>query len=343
MFQPTFASVNLAGVILMTQFYGMYLILFISSTYLLFRHSKGQYTVLMKSTMFISTIALFLSVSGDWAVTVRRSFEGFIYFRDGAAANIYFISDSQASGTIGIVFVALSLCLTDFIIVSLRSSASFHLAKNVTVATFGQIYRLWVVWSHNRVVIVLPAMCFLGLAGSLISTTIFGGTNVPADQNWTIVANIAFIIVWASRTNAYCSVFIAWKVWETAREISPLGGIDLMARHFARLLPYFVAIVVESAAIYTAWMIFLCVTHGLNSNLQIVFLSCLPTVGGITNALIYVRIALGATVEQRSKQGGQSTSIVTAPIEFVPFHSAILRPRDTESMTIINMDKREEV
>ncbi|KAJ7280630.1 hypothetical protein C8J57DRAFT_1500848 [Mycena rebaudengoi] len=302
MFQPSIASVNLAGVLLMTLFYGMYFILFVASIYLLFRHTKGKYTHLMKSTVFLFAIGIFIAVTGvraiiqvsdcdlyliesvtqDWVITLCRTFEGFIYFQDGLGANTYFSSDAQVLGTVGDVFVALSFLLADSMI----------------------IYRLWVVWSYNKLVVIVPIMGLMGLMGSLIGITVVIKENIPVSQNLAIIPTIVFSIV----TNVYCSAFITWRIWEITRRAAPIGGTNL--RHF-------VAVVVESAAIYTSWMIYFSVTHQLNSNLQIISLACIPPVGAITNALIHLRFALGETVEQQ----GAKSSVLSGPIQFVPLCS----------------------
>jgi hypothetical protein len=57
----------LAGVLLMTLFYGMY-ILFVTSIYLLVRHAKGKYTCLTKSTVFLFAIGIFVAVTGVCAI-----------------------------------------------------------------------------------------------------------------------------------------------------------------------------------------------------------------------------------------------------------------------------------
>jgi uncharacterized membrane protein len=57
----------LAGVLLMTLFYGMY-ILFVTSIYLLVRHAKGKYTCLTKSTVFLFAIGIFVAVTGVRAI-----------------------------------------------------------------------------------------------------------------------------------------------------------------------------------------------------------------------------------------------------------------------------------
>ncbi|KAJ7866774.1 hypothetical protein B0H14DRAFT_2504255 [Mycena olivaceomarginata] len=146
---PSLTSMNLASIILMSFFYGIYFVLFATSMYLLFRHVKrapgsADYAVVMKSTLFISACALFITITGFWVVTAIRCFEGFIYFKDGLDANTYFTDTSRRAETIGYVFFALALVIGDSMI----------------------IHRLWVVWSFNKIVIILPVLGLCGFIGA---------------------------------------------------------------------------------------------------------------------------------------------------------------------------------
>ncbi|KAJ7269052.1 hypothetical protein C8J57DRAFT_1509265 [Mycena rebaudengoi] len=94
----------------------------------------------------------------------------------------------------------------------------------------------------------------------------------------------------------------SWKIWRITRAAAPADGINLMK---------FVAIVVESAALYTSWAIFYTVTHEMNSPLQNIVLMGMPPVISIANALIPVRVGLGTNL-------APPTSVMTAPIQFAP-------------------------
>ncbi|KAJ7788856.1 hypothetical protein B0H14DRAFT_2627835 [Mycena olivaceomarginata] len=114
----------------------------------------------------------------------------------------------------------------------------------------------------------------------------------------------------SDRTNVYRTSFIAWKIWRTARDCTPVGGINLRI---------FIAIVVESAAIYTSVFIFSVITHQLNNTLQNIMLLAVPAILGIVNGLIHIRVVMGRTVEQVYGSGTNSGPLrVTASIAFAP-------------------------
>ncbi|KAJ7219552.1 hypothetical protein GGX14DRAFT_695642 [Mycena pura] len=191
MSQPSLAAVNYIGLILMTMFYGIYCVLFVLSMYLLLWQGsinkvRGQasYGPILRSMVFISGVALFIVVTGDWVETVFRNAQALVYLKDS-----YFTSNDQPSAIAGGAFLALSLILGDAMI-------------------------------------------------------------------------------------------------------------------------HFLAVVVESAALYTAWVIYYTITHELGLDIQYIAISTFPTVVGIANALIHVRIAMGKTIEQRHGTGPASASAI---------------------------------
>ncbi|KAJ7227005.1 hypothetical protein GGX14DRAFT_555585 [Mycena pura] len=106
---------------------------------------------------------------------------------------------------------------------------------------------------------------------------------------------------------------------------SPASASPLAAQIFGH---HFLAIVVESAALYTSWIISYMVCHQVNSNLQVIALSTGPSVVGIANALIHVRVALGKTIEQIFP--------VTAPIRFASAPSRSVVGEETEAVAKIS-------
>ncbi|KAJ7458976.1 hypothetical protein FB451DRAFT_1372151, partial [Mycena latifolia] len=235
MLRPSLAYVNLVSIILGTLCYGIYFTIFSTSMYLLLARTSGgpglkKYFPVLRSVAFVSGCALFISVTVDWALTCERIVQGFIYFENGLAANTYFGITSQVTNTISGVCLALSFVIGDGMI----------------------IYRLWVVWGFRITVIILPTLSLIGLLISL-SITLAGTVQ---SRNLAAFAGVAPIGVCILFTNFYCTGLIAWKVWQTTKHAAPVGGLNM--RHF-------VAIVVESAAIYTAWITYFAVMHLLGS------------------------------------------------------------------------------
>jgi hypothetical protein len=138
-------------------------------------------------------------------------------------------------------------------------------------------------------------------------------------------------------------LYAGW--WHKLTGTSPLPTWDVNL--IAHVAQDFLAIVVESAALYTSafplrpkprslmqdhhrsTIIWYTVAHQLNSNYQFPAIGALPPVVGIANSLIHVRVALGRTIEQLSGSGSKTgSSVVSAPIRFTN-----LQPRSDLSTT----------
>ncbi|KAJ6471585.1 hypothetical protein C8R47DRAFT_1222118 [Mycena vitilis] len=282
---------------------------------------------LYRSTVFISGLILFITVTGNFCLVEARAFLGLIVVANGTDPATFYNDNSQITTTIQNIFAALAIITGDFII----------------------IYRLFVVWSHNKYVIILPSLTLIGLVifdpeseypytkvigakgadfadrvplvtlGLTVQTTSHLD-NIKDDKGLT--PGLVFTLI----TNLYSTGFISWKIWMITKAASPVHGSSL--RHF-------VAIIVESAAIYTTWAVFYIITHQINADVQFLALGVLPVVGGIANALIQARIGMGKTVETRhtsapssssgrfrltTRMGGESTGAVSRnePMELKP-------------------------
>jgi len=288
--QPSLPLINLVMLTMATLFYGMYFIIFVTSMQLLFGKAResGKYLPLLKTVVFISGCALFLAITAHWITTTVSTFQGFIYFQGGQSANVYFSDNGRATETLGDIFLGLSVLIGDSMI----------------------IYRLLVVWCYRKVVIIIPVLSMVGLLISYIITvqTTMHVKSIALDTG--LIPSTVFTLV----TNVYCTVFIAWEIWRITSKCQVVGGLNLRN---------FLAILVESAAIYTSWVIYFTTCHQLDSNLQYIALGALPAVVGITNGLIHVRVGLGRTIEQMQMSGsngsttGLGSSWVTGPIRFV--------------------------
>ncbi|KAF8198756.1 hypothetical protein K438DRAFT_1966719 [Mycena galopus ATCC 62051] len=266
---------NLAGLAIGGPLYGIYFVLYISSTYLLIQRSTGAHAgAVYRSAIFVSGVVLFLAITGNFILTVVRPFIGFVYFLNGTEPAVFFNDNSQISTTIQNGCAAIAILVNDCII----------------------IYRLWIVWSRNKFVIILPILTTLGLAialGLSVQTT----THVDSiAEDKGLTPGLVFTLV----TNMYSTGLISWKIWQITKSSSAVSGNRLRE---------FVGIIIESAAIFTIWGFFYIISHQINSDLQFIALIPLPAIAGISNALIQARMGMGQTIERRLPSTGQSHSV----------------------------------
>ncbi|KAJ7723028.1 hypothetical protein B0H14DRAFT_578756 [Mycena olivaceomarginata] len=270
-------ATNLATLAIGSLFYGSYLVLFSISLYLLLRrydathtsHKSREHSSVFKSTVFVSAICLFLVVTAHWMTIVYRSFIAFVALQQGADAEKFFNDHTQLTEIIQNSLMSLSILIGDSLI----------------------IHRLWVVWSHSKLVLLIIAIPTASLitltVGSFVSLNI---TSHSTDVFGNLMLKMGTVLTFV--TNVYCTAFITWKIWTITREIMPVGGSNL--RHF-------LVIIVESAGLYACWAVFFAVAYQAQSNIQSCVIQTAPALVGIVNALIHTRVGLGWTSEQTER------------------------------------------
>ncbi|KAJ6537754.1 hypothetical protein B0H19DRAFT_1270167 [Mycena capillaripes] len=284
----TLIAVNLATLALGSLFYGIYLVLFFISIYLLLQrynathtsHKSRQNSSVFKSTVFISAILLFLVVTAHWTTIVYRSFIAYVALQhgEGDEAEKFFKDHTQISEVIQGCFMSLAVLIGDSLI----------------------IHRLWVVWNHSKLVLVVPAVSIITLSvGSFVSlnitshsTDVFGNTLLKINTVLTLVW--IKVLLRMQDLSADCNggiAFITWKIWRITKQSMPYLSSGTNLSHF-------LVIVVESAGIYACWAVLFAVTYETQSNLQSTVIQTAPALVGIVNALIHTRVGLGWTSEQ---------------------------------------------
>ncbi|KAJ7473823.1 hypothetical protein B0H11DRAFT_1337151 [Mycena galericulata] len=275
---PSLMTVTFVSLAMSSLFYGLYVVLFALSVFILVRRrgttrQSGKNASIWKSVVFVSAILLFLVITVHWITTMYRAFIAFVSVEDSTAAEIFLLDPRQPTDVIQDTFLSLSLLIGDFLI----------------------IYRLWIVWSFNTFVLVVPVLSATAFTvGSAISTDVASHSITVFSNPWLKI-NTSLTLI----TNVYCTGFITWKIWEITR-LSP-GGTNL--RHF-------VVVVVESAAFYALWAVFFVIAFAAKSNVQFVVVQTGPEVVGIVNALILTRVGLGWTSEHTE------TRAITSALRF---------------------------
>ncbi|KAJ7138207.1 hypothetical protein C8R44DRAFT_767031 [Mycena epipterygia] len=277
-------AVNLATLAIASLFYGIYSVLFFISMFLLLRRYKSAHTSyksrkddsIFRSMVFISAILLFLVVTAHWVTIVYRAFIAYVSLQHGIEAEVFFSDHTQFTEVVQNSILGLSVLIGDSLI----------------------IHRLWVVWSPNKLVLVVPVCTLLTLTvGTFVSTNTAWHSSDVFSNPWLKMDTFLTLI-----TNVYCTVFITWKIWTITRVSMPSDGTNL--RHF-------LVILVESAAFYAFWAVLFAVAYEVRSNVQSTMIQTAPAVVGIVNALIHTRVGLGWTSEQT-----QGAPWPSSPLQF---------------------------
>ncbi|TFY63341.1 hypothetical protein EVJ58_g3307 [Rhodofomes roseus] len=275
--QLNLLAVNLATVALESWLYGIFCIIFGTSTYLLVRRGRERtqgsgppqnIRPPWRTPMFIASCLIALSVTAHWILTVYRAFDAFVNFMDGSEPIIAYADLSRKSEVAKTAFLVITVLISDAMI----------------------IYRVYIVWSYNRAIIIFPILTWFALVAEHTACGIaicwqFAhytlGENVfeTAAGRW-ITSDCVFSFV----TNLYCSLLIAWRVWRTTVSAPAYGGPNIMGA---------LAIIIESAAIQSAWNLFFFITYQAKSNLQFTTIDMWVPICGISLTLINLRVSLG--------------------------------------------------
>ncbi|KAJ7579079.1 hypothetical protein C8J56DRAFT_1110143 [Mycena floridula] len=276
-------SANLSTVAIESMLYGVFLLLTVASlTLTARRHSQTmvrvprplepglkQHLLFLASPMSMGTIGLFMFITAHWIITIFRLFDAFVNVNGGAAPVEYYVDLSETTEVVKTGFLGATLILSDSMI----------------------IYRLWIVWAHNHLVIIFPVLTLLGLTST--EACAFGvtyqfsqytpGENVfSSDAGRWITSDCVFTLA----NNLYSTIMIAWRIWSTNKTAS--GAIAT-----GNSLKSVLAMFIESAVVYTTWTIFFFACYQSGSNLQFVSVDCWAVMAGISFMMINVRVGLG--------------------------------------------------
>lgn len=280
-------SANLATICIESLFYGIFLVLSTASLYLLARRREQLISsplnirvvrqVSYMTPMSIAAACLFVTNTAHWIIGVYRAFQAFVNYEGGTQPEQYFSAVPQPSEVTQTALLMVSLIIGDTTLV----------------------YRLWIIWAYSLPVVIFPICTLIGLTACAIGVIYQESMLKPGEDifisatgRW-ITANCVLTLC----TNVYGTAFISWKIWRANREAERFGGGSLMG---------VLGILVESAALYTAWTILFFVTYHIRSNLQFTCSDTYCVIAGITFMLINVRVGMGWA--QRAPNHSHSSS-----------------------------------
>ncbi|KAJ6541180.1 hypothetical protein DFH09DRAFT_1368299 [Mycena vulgaris] len=273
---PAGVETLLSVAIVSTLSFGIYLALAVIALYL---HALAhQYDAsarggALRSPVLLGIVALFLTITAHWVLTIVGVYSA---FRQTAVppALAFYQDPLPPVALVRNLFLFLSWSIGDLLI----------------------IQRLWTVWKHNRLVVVFPACTWLGLTASGIGKNVVSSLHYlepteifPIVHGW-FTSELVFTLcvlrqVDDKSTTVYCTAFFGFRIWNNQQRMNSVGGPR-------GTLMGLLANIVESAAIYTAWVIINVVSYQAQSSVNFwVFESSAGVVGAV-NMLIYVRVGL---------------------------------------------------
>ncbi|KAF7336289.1 hypothetical protein MVEN_02177200 [Mycena venus] len=263
-----FVAVQMAALVVETLLYGIFLVLFFAICYLrLSTQEKGKSrfadSVPWRTSVEVSLLAILTLATTHWIITIFCTFSAFL---------------GDGDDTLGAVVTALFTRLELFVI-----AADTLTVFSMLVGDAVLIHRTWVIWNRNIRVALLPISLWIGMMVSGLGAVglLYHGSpgSLHAPYNW-VFAN--FIL--STITSMYCTTFMAWRIWKACRESAELRAKNIMS---------VLTVLVESAAIWTSWTIAFVALHGAGSLAELSLNAGIPSLIGIVNTVIHLRVAVG--------------------------------------------------
>ncbi|GLB39394.1 hypothetical protein LshimejAT787_0605560 [Lyophyllum shimeji] len=186
------------------------------------------------------------------------------------------------------------------------------------------LYRLYVIWNSNRLIVVLPALLYV--ARVAMSIPLLVSQTRPEDSWWATKSQLYAVTFYSLcvSLNIFVTVAISLRIYLIREKVG-----TIMGKLHASFYTGFVTIVVESGAFFTIWALVYVILMSRESVAGDTFLLPYTHVLGITRMLIILRMAQDrawskelVTATASGVMDWQVSSTHSIPLHDVPASSA---------------------
>ncbi|TBU27905.1 hypothetical protein BD311DRAFT_664523 [Dichomitus squalens] len=250
---------------------------------------------LRRSPLILANVLLMLTVTVHFGYSAKRIILAMVNEGGGEAAVLFFTDLRERTQVARLILLVIDMFLGDVVIT----------------------YRVWLVWGKNYWITLFPVLTVIGVivAGSGMVhqfTLSHSDTGVFTEAVAPWITATCVTTVWCV-DNMYLSAVIGYRVWTSNRLLRNTGVLG-----DGRSLLNSMAILVESAAFWTSWVVLYLIWYLTGSPLEAIGSGTAPVVIGITFMLITVRVGLGL---------GQETRPTTASMQWAKTSSSFTRGR----------------
>ncbi|EKM58146.1 uncharacterized protein PHACADRAFT_206983 [Phanerochaete carnosa HHB-10118-sp] len=254
----TVPKADFIGTLLETLCYGMYFVFFTRFIRVLYaRHLAGR----PARYLLAIAIVIFLLITAHLSIQVNRITRAFTDNMDVANGPALYYSklSKKESAAKASIYVALTL-----------------------ICDILMVYRVYVVYDRKRAIIAVPFVLFLADL-ALAVWYVWSGSHVSRSRlgmSPLVPINIFYGVTLA--LNLLCTIMIALKIWTIHRKLPgrAVAGVRIQG---------IVAIIVESAAIYTCVLVTLIVTSIIHTIGLWIVLDPIPPIIGMVFMNVMVR------------------------------------------------------
>ncbi|KAL5513724.1 hypothetical protein ACEPAH_4124 [Sanghuangporus vaninii] len=262
---------SLLAIVVESMLFGILTALFVTAVYTMI--FKGNDTRTLNKPALAVSVLMYCIAFVHVSINARRAVFAFIKLSDNSeSVEEYFLDSSNA------VYLA---------------KINMYLLQTLLGDTF-IIYRLFIVWGRDfRLLIpagvLLTASTVCAVFGNIAAARVSPSTLIFIPQLKRWIVSIFSLTLF---TNASCTALIAFRIWWTGRQ--------LRSASWRNSLSPVIAIVVESAAVYSVSLISLMAAYLSGSWGHYIVLDMMPQIIAITFLMIIVRISLGISSSKNS-------------------------------------------
>ncbi|KAJ7598600.1 hypothetical protein C8J56DRAFT_169867 [Mycena floridula] len=260
-FPPT--EGKLVAIVLQCFLYGMYFSIFLNTTWTLLKKRP------LGKTMLAISLLIFIIATMHVVVNSVRIIRAFVVYADAPGGpGAFFNQLAETTEMLGSSLYVLQTLVGDAVV----------------------LYRCYLVWERNILVVALPFLLLLGSTatgiGILNAFEKVGKAEIFASElsRWIISF---FSMTFA--TNVICTALVAYRVWVINKT-----RMSFRVRKIRSAL----LLVVESGALYSATLMVLLILYTSESWFQYVIIDAVSPIVGIVFSLIIYRIAVGISTEE---------------------------------------------
>ncbi|KAJ7935864.1 hypothetical protein B0H13DRAFT_2304357 [Mycena leptocephala] len=155
------------------------------------------------------------------------------------------------------------------------------------------VFRTFIVWDRNWLVILIPSMLCLASTGPVLGCVAFSQLGSAVNPRWGAIDWLTAIVALTLATNIICTGLISFKIIQVHRHVAMMVS-STSPRSISMRIP---SVIIESAAIYTAVLLATVVVaqpevHGFASYILV---DCLPATIGVVFSSIIIRLSRGTS------------------------------------------------
>jgi len=327
---------NLVGALLGCICYGVFLCLYFACLHYQFSGKKLRevsWGLVTYVTLLLAMTTIYFASTGKWLEQM------FIDYRNFHLDNV--TTDPEATGPLGFYF---NEYFTPMVVLGNSAYAALNFLADGLV-----LYRCWLIWNYNWIVMILPTLIYLGsTAMSILTVT----NNAHVGAMFFGTASLHLATSWSSLSmslNIILTVMIVGRLMAARNKLAAVLG-----KQHAKLYTSIAAMVIESAAIYSSLSLLFLIFFQLKTS-AVQFVNCiLPPLTysmGIAPTLILVRVARGrayskdtavATSTGMSINRGTGSGNGSTKVPMVTLNSKGSRTQLEEQSTGWGIQKHEE-